>query len=36
MDILANKVTDARTAKSNLEEQIGDNKVTMRGLKENY
>lgn len=33
MDILANKVTDARTAKSNLEEQIGDNKVTMRGLK---
>ena len=33
MDILANKVTDARTAKLNLEEQIGDNKVTMRGLK---
>lgn len=33
MDVLQDKVTGARTAKLDLEGQISDNKVTMRGLK---
>ena len=33
MDLLAEKVTDARESKLELESQISDNKVTMRGLK---
>jgi len=34
MDVLSEKVTDARYAKLDLEGQISDHKVTMRGLKE--
>jgi len=33
MDLLSEKVTDARESKLELEGQISDNKVTMRGLK---
>lgn len=33
MDVLQNKVIEARTTKLELEGQISDNKVTMRGLK---
>lgn len=33
MDVLQDKVIEARTAKLDLEGQISDNKVTMRGLK---
>ena len=33
MDVLQDKVLEARTAKLDLEGQISDNKVTMRGLK---
>lgn len=33
MDLLAEKVTNARESKLELESQISDNKVTMRGLK---